>query len=59
MEQKDAPHVDYMSKMLDMKLHPILLRLHAFKGVTSSGTTSQEGGQGVTQEGVVAHDDTV
>lgn len=48
-----------MSKMLDMKLHPILLRLHAFKGVTSSGTTSQEGGQGVTQEGVVAHDDTV
>lgn len=43
MEQKDDPHVDYMSQTLDVKLQPILSQLISKEGVTSSGETLQQG----------------
>lgn len=52
MEQKDTPHVDYMTQTLDAKLQSILLQLRASTGVTSSGATLQQGGDGVSQENV-------
>lgn len=40
IENKDVPYVDYMSRLLDSKLQPILSQLNKFSGVPNSGYTS-------------------
>lgn len=47
-KEKDAPHIHYMSRMPDTKLQPIISKVRANVGVTSSGATSQQGGEGVS-----------
>lgn len=46
VEEKDAPHGDYMLQMLNQKLQPLLSQLPIY-GVVSSGSTSQQGGKRV------------
>lgn len=54
-KEKDASHVNYMFKMLDMKLNPNLLQLQAIKGLGVADYFTIRG-EGVIQKNVAQED---